>query len=85
MEDAAFGTSLVFMPAAAGGLARALANVDVLVDETFYAGAPALANITDSLGFESVAAAREGVPAIAKGAIFRCGSVEGAPALRLEP
>jgi hypothetical protein len=71
-SDPAFGTQSVFVPRTAAGLPGLLAQIGVLIDETYYAAAPALFNISSSLGFGSEAAAAEGVPAIANNLVFRC-------------
>jgi len=71
--DPTYGTQLVYLPRAAEGLPALLAATDVLIDETYYGVAPA--NISQALGFATVAEAGAGVPAVEAGRIFRCARV----------
>ena len=51
---------------------RVLAGVDAIIDETYYAsGVPSPADVAASLGFASLAAARDAVPALEAGAVYR--------------
>lgn len=72
--DATYGTDYVFVPKSdAGALHAALAEADAIIDETAYAGAelPGLANVSASLGFSSLAAARGAAKAFKSGSVYR--------------
>ena len=70
-SDATYGTEYAWFPKGDGGLFTVLGGVDAIIDETFYVGVPGLKNVSASLGFGSVAAARSSLQAFENGDVFR--------------